>query len=151
MKKEFSAKWKGSRQPRKKRKYAARAPLHIKKKFLRAELSKELRKKYGRRNVVVRKGDKIKITSGGFRKKEGKVTNVFSKIGKISVEGIQRKKRDGSKVDVKMYPSNTLIVELDLNDKNRERIIKNKPLEKVSKEDDIKQDKKENKTQEDKK
>ena len=53
-----------------------------------------------------------------------KERNVFTKMGKISVEGIQRKKRDGSKVDVKMYPSNTLIVELDLNDKNREKIIK---------------------------
>ena len=134
MKKEFSTKWKGSKRPGKRRKYAALAPLHIKKRFVRINLSKELRKKYGKRNLGVRKSDKVKIMTGEFRKKEGKVTNVLLKKGKITVEGIQRKKRDGSKIDVKMDPSNVQIIELDMNDKNREKMLKNKPLEKVSKE-----------------
>ena len=124
MKKEFSVKWKGSRQPRKKRKYLAKAPLHIKKRFVRANLSKELRKKYEKRNIGLRKGDKVKIMRGEHRKKEGKVTNVLLKMGKITIENIQKKKRDGSKVDIKIDPANVQIIELDVNDKNREKSIK---------------------------
>ena len=134
MKKEFSTKWKGSKRPGKRRKYTAMAPLHIKKRFVRINLSKELRKKYGKRNLGVRKGDKVRVMRGVFRKKEGKITNVLLKKGKITIEGIQRKKRDGSKIDINMDPSNVQIIELDMNDKNREKMLKNKPLEKVSKE-----------------
>ena len=108
--------------------------MHIKKKFVTANLSKELRKKYGRRNFGIRKNDRVKIMNGEFRKKEGKITGVFLKIGKITIEGIQRKKRDGSKVDIKIEPSNVQIIELDTNDKKRTDLLKNKPLEKVSKE-----------------
>ncbi len=124
MEKKFSRYWKASKQARKKRKYSAQAPLNIKKNFVRANLSRELRKKYGRRNVGLRKGDKVKIMNGGFRKKEGKVTKVFLKISKITMEGIQRKKMDGSKADIKINPSNVQIVELNLEDKKRERTIK---------------------------
>jgi large subunit ribosomal protein L24 len=89
-----------------------------------ANLSKELRKKYGRRNLGIRKNDKVKIMAGEFRNKEGKVTAVLLKKGKITIEGIQRKKRDGSKVDVKINPSNVQIIEADISDKKRGIIIK---------------------------
>ena len=42
MKKIFSKHWKSSKQPRKQRKYRAKAPLHIKRKLLNVNLSKEL-------------------------------------------------------------------------------------------------------------
>lgn len=124
MKNKFSTKWKGSSRPGKRRKYAARAPLHIKKKFMTANLSKELRKKYGKRNVEIRKNDKVKIMRGEFQKKEGKVTKVLLKKGKVTIEGIQRKKRDGSKVDVKIEPSNVQIIEVDTGDKKRKIMLK---------------------------
>ena len=55
MKSQFSKSWKSSKQPRKQRKYIAKAPLHIKRKLMGVNLSKELRKKHGKRNIVVRK------------------------------------------------------------------------------------------------
>ena len=113
----------------------AKAPQHIKIKFMGANLSKELRQKYGRRSVIVRQGDKVKVMRGGFKKKEGKVTNVFMKLGKITIEGIQRKKIDGSKVDIKISPSKVKIMDLNLDDKNRSKMFK--------KETNINQDKKE--------
>ena len=106
MKKEFSKHWKTSRQPRKQRKYIANAPLHIRKKFVGVNLSKDLRKKHGKRNIPVRKGDGIKVMRGKFKGKRGKITDVKLKISKVTVEGIQIKKQDGSKVDVKLQPSN---------------------------------------------
>ena len=130
MKSKFSKKWEASKQPRKQRKFRANAPLHIRKKFLSVNLSKELRKKYGKRNVVVRKGDKVKIQVGKFKKQEGKIIRVFTKLSKVYIDSVQAKKQDGSKVNVKIQPSNLQIIELNLEDKKRiislERKLKGK-------------------------
>jgi len=126
MKKQFSRYWKASKQPRKQRKYLARAPLHIKHKFLSANLSKELRKKYQRRNFPLRKGDIIKIMRGSFKKKTGKIADVNLKRTKISIEGIQKTKKDGTKVNVFFHPSNLQIQELNLDDKKRIESIERK-------------------------
>jgi large subunit ribosomal protein L24 len=119
MKKEFSTAWKGSKQPRKQRKYLAKAPLHLKKKTMSINLSKDLRKVHGRRNIVIRKDDKVKIMRGKFKGKEGKVILVVTKQQKIYIEGIQTKKQDGSKVNIPFRPSNLQILELKLDDKRR--------------------------------
>ena len=124
MKQKFSKHWKSSKQPRKQRKYLANAPLNMKRKFVSVSLSKELRKKYGKRNIPVRKGDVVKIMKGKFKKKQGKVTKVELKKSKIIVEGIQIKKTDGSKVDVPLRTPNLQIVELNLEDKKRFKRMK---------------------------
>ncbi len=130
MKKEFSTSWKSSKQPRKQRKFLANAPLHLKRKFISVNLSKELRKKYSKRNIPVRKGDVVKIMRGKFKKKTGKVIDVKVKYGKIFVEGIQTKKQDGSKVNVPLRASNLQIIELNLEDKKRIKQIKPEKQEK---------------------
>lgn len=119
MKQKFSKSWKTSKQPRKQRKYLANAPLHLRKKFVGANLSKELRKKYGKRSIPIRKGDSVKVMRGKFKGKQGKVTQVKLKTSKIIIEGIQIKKRDGSKVNAPMRPSNLQIIELNLEDRKR--------------------------------
>ncbi len=119
MKQKFSTTWKSSKQPRKQRKYLANAPLHLRKKFVSVNLSKELREKYGKRNIPVKKGDIVKIVRGKFKKKQGKITEVKLKTSKITIEKIQVKKLDGSKVNVKLQPSNLQIIELNLEDKKR--------------------------------
>ena len=110
MKKKFSTAWKASKQPRKQRKYAANAPLHLRKKFLSVNLSKELKKSEGKRNVVLKRGDTVKIMRGKFKKKRGKVLRISVKTGKIFIEKIQTKKQDGSQVDVPLRASNLQIV-----------------------------------------
>ncbi len=119
MKKKFSTKWIASKQPRKQRKYRANAPLHLKKKFVSVNLSKDLRKKYEKRNVSVKNGDTVKIMRGKFKGKQGKITKVFLKISKVIIEGIQTTKQDGSKVSLKMQPSNLQIITLNLEDGKR--------------------------------
>lgn len=119
MKRKFSKSWKASKQPRKQRKYLANAPLHIRKKFVSSNLSKELRKKYDKRSLSLRKGDIVKIMRGKFKNKKGKIMRVMLKLSKVIIEGIQIKKIDGSKVDVKIEPSNLQIIELNLEDKKR--------------------------------
>lgn len=112
MKKKFSVKWKGSRQVRKQKKYRANAPLHLRKRFMSANLSKELRQKYGRRNVTLRKGDKVKIMRGEFRAKIGKISDIDLRKTRITIEGIQKQKKDGTKINVYFQPSKVQIVEL---------------------------------------
>jgi large subunit ribosomal protein L24 len=119
MKKEFSTKWVASSKPRKQRKYVAKAPLHKKRRLLSANLSKDLREKMGTRNVVLRKGDKVKVMRGKFKKKEGKIIKVLTSKLKVYIEGIQRSKMDGSKTDVPFRASNLQIVELNMEDKKR--------------------------------
>ena len=119
MKQKFSKHWKASTQPRKQRKYRAKAPLHVIKRFLSANLSKDLRKKYGKRNLTLRKGDTVKVMRGKFRKKQGKILEIKLKKQKVTIEGIQITKKDGSKVNVRVQPSNLQIVELNLADTKR--------------------------------
>jgi large subunit ribosomal protein L24 len=119
MRKEFSTKWIGSKQPRKQRKYVYNAPLHTRHKLLSAHLSKDLRTKYGKRSVPVRKGDEVLVMRGNFKKKKAKITGVNLKRGKVFLENIQRTKKDGSKVNVPFYPSNLMIMNLALEDKER--------------------------------
>ena len=124
MKQKFSTKWKASKQPRKKRKYIANAPLHIKGKFLSTNLSNELRQKHKKRNLRIRKGDKVKILRGNFKKHMGKVEKVFTKITKVFVEGAEIIKKDGSKTFYPIHPSNLMITELNMEDKKRQKSIK---------------------------
>lgn len=122
MNKEFSKNWKASKQPRKQRKYLANAPLHIKKKQLSTNLSKELRKKVGKRNVIIKKEDKVKIMRGKFKGKTGKVLQVLTKLKKVIIEGIQVTKKDGSKANLKLENSNLQIIELsERKNKNKEK------------------------------
>ena len=126
MKQKFSTKWNASKQPRKQRKYLANAPLHIKKKMMGCNLNKKLREKYGKRTIGVRKGDVVKILRGSFKGKEGKIGVVQLKKRRVAVDGVQRQKKDGTKINVWLSPSSLQIQELNLDDKKRLEIVKGK-------------------------
>ena len=133
MKKEFSISWLSSSQPRKQRKYLYNAPLHKKHKFLSAHLSKDLRKKYGKRNLPLRKGDEVLVMRGSFKKKKAKIISVNTKRSNVTLEGLQRSKKDGTKINVVFHPSNLQIQSLNLDDKKRTSSLersKGKPLNK---------------------
>jgi large subunit ribosomal protein L24 len=124
MKKEFSNAWKSSKKPNKQRKFRFNAPLHISGRFLNVHLSKELRQKYGLRSLRVRKGDKVRIMRGQFKKQEGKVEEVDTMDVKIYISKIEHTKRDGTKARYPIDPSNTMIIELNDDDKKRMKKLK---------------------------
>lgn len=123
MKKDFSSEWIRSKQPRKQRKYSYNAPLHIKGKFMSAHLSKDLMKKYNRRSIRVRKGDKVIVLRGQFKKKKGNVERVDLKKSKVYISGVEMIKKDGTKVFYPIHPSNLVLTELNLDDKKRIAIV----------------------------
>ena len=124
--KKFSSAWKSSKKPRKQRKYRLSAPLHIKQKFVHVHLSKDLRKKYGKRSIGLKKGDKVKILHGSFRKHEGKVEMIEMKKTRVLVSGVELTKKDGTKKLLPLHPSNLIITELNLDDKLRQKILERK-------------------------
>lgn len=130
MKKKFSGSWKSSKKPRKQRKYRANAPIHIKRKMMGTNLSKNLRKKIGKRSIQTKKGDAVKVMRGKFKGKTGKIVKVLTKNSWVEIEGIQVKKQDGSKVNVKFRPSNLQITELNLDDKRRNKSLRKEIKEK---------------------
>ena len=119
MKKDYSASWAGSSQPRKQRKFRHHAPLHQRHIFLSALLSDALQEKYGKRSAPVRKGDEVLIMRGSFKKKTAKITHVNLKRTRVILEGINRTKKDGSKINVYLHPSVLMIQNLDASDKER--------------------------------
>ena len=135
MKKKFSREWIRSKQPRKQRKYNYNAPLHIKGKFMAAHLSKDLMKKYNRRSIRVRKGDKVILLRGQFKKKKGNVERVDLKKSKVYISGVEMIKKDGTKVFYPIHPSNLVVTELNLDDKKRIAVAnKSKKADKIIKE-----------------
>jgi len=123
MRKNWSQKWIKSSQPRKQRKYRYNAPLHVRRKFLSAHLSKELRERFGKRSVTVRKGDEVLVMKGQFKGFKGNVERVDMSASRIYVDGMKRKKVDGSEVPVSIDPSNVMITKLTLEDKMRQAVF----------------------------
>ncbi len=126
MKKKFVKSWNRSKQPRKQRKYRYNAPLNIKSKFMGCHLSKELRGKYKKRSITVRKGDSVKVLRGQFKKKTGKIDRVNIKKSKVYITGIEVTKKDGTKALYPIHPSNIIITELNLDDKKRKKSLERK-------------------------
>ncbi len=119
----WSKHWKSSKQPRKQRKYVYHAPLHVRHKFLSAHLSKELRQRYKKRSLPVRKGDEVEVMQGKFKKKTGKINRVDMSEIKVFIDGITRKKVDGSEIPVPIHPSKVKIINLNLDDKKRLEVL----------------------------
>lgn len=126
MKTKFSSSWVRSVQPRKQRKYRHNAPLHIRQKFVNAHLSKELREKYNKRSMSLKKGDSVKILRGQFKNKTGKVDEVNLKKTLVYISGIEIVKKDGTKARCPLNPSNLMIAEINMDDKMRQKNLERK-------------------------
>ena len=122
---QYSKAWNASIQARKQRKFRYNAPLHIRQKFVHVHLSKDLRAKHGVRSAQIHKGDKVRVLRGQFRKREAVVERVSLHFSKVYLGGIDAIKRDGSKTQVAIEPSNLQIVELELKDKRRKEKLEN--------------------------
>jgi len=115
-----------SSKPRKQRKWLADAPLHKRQKMLASTLSKELRTKYKRRSLPIRKGDKVKIMRGEHRGITGEVMSVSLKDYVIYVDSVKQKKANGVEVPRPVSPSNVMLTELVIEDRKRRDLLERK-------------------------
>merc|ERR1712183_786516 len=111
---------------RKNRKAYFNAPSHIRRVFMSAPLSKELKAKYNVRSMPIRKDDEVQIVRGHFKGQQvGKVVQVYRKKYVVHIGRIQREKANGATVHVGIHPSKVVIMKLKL-DKDRKRILEHR-------------------------
>ena len=115
-----------SKQPRKQRKFQYQAPLHLRHKMMSVNLSPELREEYKRRSLPIRKGDTVKLLRGDVKDHEGKVEKVDLKHYRLMIEGMSVQKPDGNQIYHPVHPSNLMIVEMEMDDDERNEIIERK-------------------------
>lgn len=117
-----------TKKPRKQRKMMFTAPHHKRGRFMSAQLSNDLKEKYGVNSMPVRSGDTVRIMRGDRRGYEGKVTGVDRKNFRIFVEGVTREKSDGTTVSVPIHPSKVEIINLNLDDDWRKKILERRGI-----------------------
>jgi large subunit ribosomal protein L24 len=115
-----------SKKPSKQRKTLYQAPLHRKHKFLSSHLSKELRKQWNKRSLSVRSGDEVKIMRGKYKGTTGKISNIDVKKLKVYLENLKRKKVSGEEVFIPIHPSNLLLINPNMDDPKRKRVVDRK-------------------------
>lgn len=97
--------------------------MHIKHKFLSANLSKELRNQFKRRSLCLREGDEVKVMRGKFRGTTGKISKIELKQIKVYIESVKRKKVSGEEVKIPIHPSKIMITNPVMDDPKRKEII----------------------------
>ncbi len=107
-----------SSKARTQRKAQANATAHVRRKMLSAHLSDDLREKYGKRTARVCKGDTVIVVRGNedIRNIEGKVVNVYTKTGRVAIEGVTIKQADGTEAERPIHASNLVITKLNTED-----------------------------------
>lgn len=115
-----------SSKPSKQRKLIYNLSHHQRKKLLVTRLNEDLQKEYGIKRISIRVGDSVRVMRGDNAGYEGKVVKVERKTGRIMIEGLTRKKADGSEVFIKIHASKVMITKLDTSDPKRMEAIKKK-------------------------
>jgi len=83
------------------------------------------------RSLPVIKDDEVLVVRGKFKKREGRVLNVYRKKYVIHIDKLTRDKANGQPVQAGINASNVVITKLKL-DKSRKAILERKNREKTS-------------------
>ena len=109
--------------PSKARKMRYEAPNHVRRKFLSAPLSPNLKTQHGTRTMPVIKDDTVTITKGDRKLTEGKVIRVNTKERRVYIEGVTKTRLDGSTAQIPIRPENVMITKLKMDDDKRKRML----------------------------
>merc|ERR1712216_893800 len=94
---------------RKNRKARATAPSGRRRKLMSSPLDPILRYKHHINSAPVHKDDEVRVLSGDFKGREGKVISVYRKKWVIHVDCIFMESIDGQTTNVGLDPSNCMI------------------------------------------
>lgn len=110
-----------SSKPKKQRKLHYTKALHAIQKDFGIHLTPELRKSIGKRSLEAKKGDTVKVLRGNknFVGKRGVITAVRRNKRQLLIEGITRKRVDGTEIQVPFRPSNLILISIVEGDKKR--------------------------------
>lgn len=120
-----------SKKARKQRKALYNAPNHVRSAMVSSHLDDPLRKEYKQRAVRVIKGDTVKIMRGDedILGLEGRVQEVNTRTGRVTIEGVTIAKADGTQTARPVHSSKVKITKLDLTDARRkDKLTKSKEV-----------------------
>jgi ribosomal protein uL24 len=103
-----------------------KASNQVKRKFLSAPLSPNLKAEHGTRSLPIIVDDTVTITKGDRKLSEGKVLKVDTKSGRVYIEGVSRNRIDGSTLQIPIRAENVMITRLNLKDIWRRKILERK-------------------------
>lgn len=112
-----------STQPRKERKTLYNLPVHKNRARIASHLDGPLMEKHQKRSTTLRKGDTVRIMRGEFAGVSGKVLDVNTRTGKVTVDGVTVSKAKATQVARALDPSNLVITKLDLTDPFRREAL----------------------------
>ncbi|KAJ1654586.1 transcription initiation factor IIB [Dispira simplex] len=115
---------------RKCRKAHFTAPSHERRKIMSSTLSKELREKHKFRAIPIHKDDEVRVISGSYKGREGRVVQVYRKKYVIHIDRLVREKANGATVPIGVHPSNVEITKFKIN-KARQDLIDRKTAGKL--------------------
>lgn len=111
-------------QPRRQRKALYTAHTAERRRRMSVALSRELRQRYGRRQVPLRKGDTVRILSGSFRGREERVAKVSRRSYSVTLDNVTGKTGDQKLKPLPIRLSHLLLIRLNLSDPWRRRMLK---------------------------
>ncbi|MCD6227600.1 50S ribosomal protein L24 [Candidatus Micrarchaeota archaeon] len=113
-----------SGKPRKQRKFRAKAPINVRKRFLNVHISKELKNKIKtkKRAILVNKGDTVRVRKGKFKGRTGKVVDVDYIKLKVYMEGVTQTNVRGQEKNVSLEPSNLEIINLNMTEHRKKKL-----------------------------
>ncbi len=113
-----------SRQPRRQRLAEYNAPTSERRRRMAVALSRELRARYGRRSLPVRKGDTVRIISGSYEGREERVAKVQRRRYAVTLDNVTGKTGEAKLKPLPIKLSHLLLVRLNLADGWRRRVLK---------------------------
>lgn len=123
-----------SQLPRQQRKAMFTADLFERHRRMAVPLSRELRRRYGRRQLPVRKGDTVRILSGSYVGREERVAKVDLQAYSVTLDNVTGKTGDQKLKPLPIRPSHLILTKLNLSDSWRRRILKVADAEATSEE-----------------
>lgn len=113
-----------SRLPRYQRKAVFTADLFHRRRMMAVPLSRELRRRYGRRSLPVRKGDTVRILSGSYVGREERVAKIDRQAYSVTLDNVTGKTADAKLKPLPIRTSHLVLTKLNLSDAWRRRILK---------------------------
>lgn len=113
-----------STQPRRQRKAVFTATTFERRRRMAVPLSRELRTRYGRRSLPVRKGDTVRVLSGSYLGREERVAKVDRRGYSVTLDNVTGKAADAKLKPLAIRPAHLVLTRLNLSDPWRRRVLR---------------------------
>ena len=110
--------------PRKQRKALYTASTFQRRRRMTVPLSRELRARFRRRAVPVRKGDTVRVMSGSYVGREERVAKIDRRGYSVTLDNVTGKTADAKLKPLPIRTSHLLLIRLNLSDAWRRRALK---------------------------